>query len=129
MQTKFKTSQVMKQEIINEQIQDMLNMLDETGEFPQWRLENLSKDPEALFKACLEWEGIIGFEYQITQWAKGMFKANPQLLWDESDENPFELLKKNEEEISFLVDLLSEEQLDRFIQFTIDREEMNNEKG
>lgn len=107
----------MKQEIINEQIQDMLNMLDETGEFPQWRLEDLSKDPEALFKACLEWEGIIGFEHQITQWAKGMFKANQQLLWDESDENPFELLKKREEEISFLVDLLSEDQLEEFNRF------------
>ena len=31
------------EEIINEQIQDMLNMLDETGEFSQAKLESLSK--------------------------------------------------------------------------------------
>lgn len=112
----------MKQEIINEQIQDMLNMLDETGEFPQWRLERLKNDPEALFKACLEWEGIIGFEYQITQWAKGMFKANPQLLWDESDENPFELLKKKEEEISYLVNCLTDKQVTEFNKWLEGRE-------
>lgn len=98
----------MKQEIINEQIQDMLNMLDETGEFPQWRLERLSNDPEALFKACLE--------------AKGMFKANPQLLWDESDENPFELLKKKEEEISYLVNCLTDKQVTEFNKWLEGRE-------
>lgn len=101
------------EEIINEQIHDMLNMLDETGEFSQARLESLSKDPEALFKACLEWEGIIGFEEEIKEWARGLFKAKPILLYDE-EEDPFKLLKKKEEEISYLVNLLTESQLDKF---------------
>lgn len=102
------------EEIINEQIQDMLNMLDETGEFSQAKLESLSKDPEALFKACLQWEGIIGFEEEIKEWAKGLFKAKPILLYDEEEEDPFKLLKKKEEEISYLVNLLTESQLDKF---------------
>ena len=102
------------EEIINEQIQDMLNMLDETGEFSQARLESLSKDPEALFKACLQWEGIIGYEEEIKEWAKGLFKAKPILLYDEEDEDPFKLLKKKEEEISYLLDLLTDSQLDTF---------------
>ena len=101
------------EEIINEQIQDMLNMLDETGEFSQARLESLSKDPEALFKACLQWEGIIGFEEEIKEWARGLFKAEPILLYDE-EEDPFKLLKKKEEEISYLVNLLTESQLEEF---------------
>lgn len=100
--------------IINEQIQDMLNMLDETGEFSRARLESLSKDPEALFKACLQWEGIIGFEEEIKEWAKGLFKAKPILLYDEEDEDPFKLLKKKEEEISYLISILDERQLDKF---------------
>ena len=100
--------------IINEQIQDMLNMLDETGEFSQARLESLSQDPEALFKACLQGEGIIGFEEEIKEWAKGLFKAKPILLYDEEEEDPFKLLKKNEEEISYLISLLDERQLDTF---------------
>ena len=104
----------MATEIINEQIQDMLNMLDETGEFSQARLESLSKDPEALFKACLQWEGIIGFEEEIKEWAKGLFKAKPILLYDEEEEDPFKLLKKKEDEISYLISLLDERQLDKF---------------
>lgn len=104
----------MATEIINEQIQDMLNMLDETGEFSQARLESLSKDPEALFKACLQWEGIIGFEEEIKEWAKGLFKAKPILLYDEEEEDPFKLLKKKEGEISYLISILDERQLDKF---------------
>lgn len=104
----------MATEIINEQIQDMLNMLDETGEFSQARLESLSKDPEALFKACLQWEGIIGFEEEIKEWAKGLFKAKPILLYDEEEEDPFKLLKKKEDEISYLISILDERQLDKF---------------
>jgi len=104
----------MATEIINEQIQDMLNMLDETGEFSQARLESLSKDPEALFKACLQWEGIIGYEEEIKEWAKGLFKAKPILLYDEEEEDPFKLLKKKEDEISYLISLLDERQLDKF---------------
>ena len=100
--------------IINEQIQDMINMLDETGEFSQARLESLSKDPEALFKACLQWEGIIGYEEEIKEWAKGLFKAKPILLYDEEEEDPFKLLKKKEDEISYLISLLDERQLDKF---------------
>ena len=104
----------MATEIINEQIQDMLNMLDETGEFSQAKLESLSKDPEALFKACLQWEGIIGYEEEIKEWARGLFKAKPILLYEYDEEDPFKLLKKKEDEISYLISLLDERQLDKF---------------
>lgn len=119
----------MKDLIINQHLQGTLNFLGETGEFSESDLENLSKDPQAMFKACLQWEGIYGYDGQIIEWAKDLFKADPSLLLEEGMKDPRILLKEKEEEISFLVDLLSEEQLDRFIQFTIDREEMNNEKG
>ena len=89
------------QNIINEQLIEMLNKLDETGEFSRYRLEKLSEDPEALFKACLEWEGIICYDEEIKQYAKGLFKALPELLYDEEDENPFEELEKKQEEIHF----------------------------
>lgn len=108
---------------LNEQIYDMLNMLDETGEFSLARLERLSKDPETLFKVCLEWEGIIGFESQIQEWAKGLFKALPSLLYDDDDENPFELLDKKDEEIAYLVNCLTDSQREDFNKW---KEERNN---
>lgn len=106
----------MQTTVINEQIQEMLNKLDETGEFSQYRLEKLSKDPEALFKACLEWEGIIGFEEDIKNYARGLFKALPILLYEE-EENPFKQLDKREEEIRFLCSLLDRRQLEEFNNF------------
>lgn len=110
------------QNIINEQLIEMLNKLDETGEFSRYRLEKLSEDPEALFKACLEWEGIICYDEEIKQYAKGLFKALPELLYDEEDENPFEELEKKQEEIHFLCSLLNEEQLDKFNKFLKEKE-------
>ena len=106
----------METTVINEQIQEMLNKLDETGEFSQYRLEKLSKDPEALFKACLEWEGIIGFEEDIKNYARGLFKALPILLY-EDEENPFKQLESREEEIGFLCSLLDKRQLEEFNTF------------
>lgn len=110
----------MANEIINEQIQEMLNKLDETGEFSQEKLEKLSKDPEGLFEACLHWEGIIGFEEDIKEWTKGLFKALPSLLY-EDDEDPFKQLKDKEEQISYLVELLDEKQLDKFVEWEANR--------
>ena len=106
----------MQTTVINEQIQEMLNKLDETGEFSQYRLKKLSKDPEALFKACLEWDGIIGFEEDIKNYARGLFKALPILLY-EREENPFRQLNEREEEIRFLCNLLDRRQLEEFNNF------------
>ena len=112
----------MQTTVINEQIQEMLNKLDETGEFSQYRLEKLSKDPEALFQACLQWEGIIGYEEEIKDYARGLFKALPTLLYDE-EENPFKQLEKKEEEIGFLCSLLDNRQLEEFNNFLSSRNE------
>lgn len=71
------------QNIINEQLMEMLDKLESTGEFSRYRLEKLSEDPEALFNACLEWEGILGYDEDIKKYAKGLFRALPELLYDE----------------------------------------------
>ena len=112
----------MKRLIINQHLKGMLNFLGESGAFSKSELKDLRKDPQALFKACLNWEGIYGYDDQILEWAKDLFKADPSLLLEEGSKDLRILLKEKEEEISFLVDLLSEDQLDKFVQFTFDRD-------